>query len=400
MRRATGTGAFALILLLVPIVTFSASFDGPFLLLDASDGTVLKHDRATVPWYPASLTKLMTLYLTFAAIEAGELALDQQLSTSSVAAAQPATRLGLSKGAKITVEQAILAAVTVSANDAAVVLAENIAGSEAAFAQRMTDTAHKLGMRQTQFRNASGLPDEEQVSTARDLALLARHLLLDFPHRYHYFQARHVSYRGRYRPTTNSMLGSYSGADGIKTGFTCSSGYNVIASAQRDGRRLIGVVLGGKTPSERNRQMFQLLNLGFGSNPEASAPDLATLAVWGETNELAPTRLSVSECFRVATSKSKPGKLRGWGLVFGNYRHKREAHTVLRNAKSSLKGVAKVGRSTILKRKLERGTSWKALLVGYKKDDAGLACKALRAVEIMCVVVTPNAMNAKGFLLK
>ena len=391
----------ALALLLVCLPALSAEpFDAPLLLLDANNGLVLKHDRANMPWYPASLTKVMNVYVAFAAIESGELSLEDKLTASAIAAGQPPTRLGLRKGTTLSVEETILAMITVSANDAAVVMAEHLAGTEIAFAARMTEAARSLGMIQTRFLNATGLPDEEQVTTARDMALLAQRLYQDFPQHFHYFENRQVSYRNRNRGTTNSMLGSYPGADGIKTGFTCSSGYNVIASAQRDERRLIGVVLGGRTAAERNRQMFRLLNAGFGSQVDPTAPNLSTLVVHGESAELPPTRLSVSECIRVARKNAQPGKLRGWGLLFGNYTDKRKANKVFRDARSALKGVAKTGRSTILKRKLERGTSWKALLVGYRRDDAGKACKVLRDNHIICMVVTPNVMNAKGFLLK
>ena len=175
----------------------------------------------------------------------------------------PPSRLGLAKGERITVSDAILATITRSANDAVVVLAQRIGGDETSFAQRMTAAALKLGMTHSVFRNASGLPDPEQTTTARDMAVLAMSLIRDFPQYYGFFSARAVSHLGGRLPTINAILDLYPGADGLKTGFTCSSGYNLVASVRRNGRRIIGVVLGGLTSDQRYRQMTDLLDAGF-----------------------------------------------------------------------------------------------------------------------------------------
>ncbi|MGH7916840.1 MAG: D-alanyl-D-alanine carboxypeptidase family protein [Candidatus Binataceae bacterium] len=233
------------------------------IVVDAQSGHVLESDNATAIAYPASLTKLMTLYLVFGALHKGALTLNQPLPVSAHAAGQPATRLGLHPGEKITVEQAILAIVTKSANDAAVVLSEALGGSEAHFALMMTDKARQLGMPQTVFRNASGLPDVQQHTTARDMATLARALIQDYPGYYHFFSARSFIFHGHIVEGHDHLLGEYPGTDGLKTGYTHVSGYNLVTSAVHHGRRLIGVVIGGATFRARDVHMMALLNTGF-----------------------------------------------------------------------------------------------------------------------------------------
>lgn len=233
------------------------------IVMDAQTGTVFEEYNADARSYPASLTKMMTLYLTFEALKAGRLKTLQRLDVSYTAAAQRPSKLDLMAGQTITVEQAILALTVKSANDAAVVLAEALAGSEPRFAQLMTQKARELGMSSTTFRNASGLPNPGQTTTARDMATLARALIRDFPQYYHYFSAREFDFDGTTIPTHNHLLSRYEGADGIKTGYIHASGYNLVASAMRDGRRLIGVVLGGRTSSMRDHSMMHLLNVAF-----------------------------------------------------------------------------------------------------------------------------------------
>ncbi len=233
------------------------------ILIDAETGAVLSQTKPDMTAYPASLTKMMTLYLTFAALNEGRLSLDRRLPVSANAAAQAPTKLWLKPGDSVAVRSLILALVTRSANDAAVVLAEALAGSETAFAARMTETARRLGMANSTFRNASGLPDPEQRTTARDLARLSLALHQDFPREYAYFSVRAFEFRGQTITTHNHMLESYEGTDGIKTGFTRASGFNLAASAERDGHRLIGVVLGSPSWPVRDKQMAALLDRGF-----------------------------------------------------------------------------------------------------------------------------------------
>ncbi|MGH8474423.1 MAG: D-alanyl-D-alanine carboxypeptidase family protein, partial [Methylococcales bacterium] len=233
------------------------------IVIDAESGRVLHENNADTLNYPASLTKMMTLYLVFSALESNRITLDTRWVVSPNAARQPPTKLGLKAGRTITVRDCILALVTKSANDMAVVVAEGMAGSEYRFAAMMTEKSRDLNMWQTTFRNASGLPDIEQMTTARDIARLALALLRDFPNYYGFFSAREFRYGNHVYRNHNGLLKSYPGTDGIKTGFIRASGYNLAASSVRNGRRLIGVVLGGISSRDRNEQMMSLLDQGF-----------------------------------------------------------------------------------------------------------------------------------------
>lgn len=233
------------------------------ILLDAESGNVLHEVEATQSWFPASLTKMMTLYLTFEALSNGQLHLNDVMHASHHAARQPNSRLGLHYNERITVEEAILAVITRSANDATVVLAENLAVTEDNFAVRMTAKAHSLGMYNTYFMNATGLPNDWQVTTARDMALLALKLYRNFPEYYDYFGAHSFEFKGREMFGINRFTATYDGAEGMKTGFTCNSGYNLVSSASQNGRRLIGVILGGHTSNERYNLMVSQMDRGF-----------------------------------------------------------------------------------------------------------------------------------------
>ncbi len=234
-----------------------------WILLDAETGQVLSEQNADVLTYPASLTKMMTLYLTFEALNQGRLRLDQPLYVSAQAANRAPSKLALAPGDSVTVRDLILGIVTKSANDAASVLAEGLAGSEANFARYMNWKARQLGMQHTWYRNASGLPDPDQRTTARDVARLALVLYHQFPREYRYFSTREFEFRGELMHAHNHMLEWYQGADGIKTGFINASGFNLAASAVRDGRRLIGVIMGGRSWRSRDEQMASLLDQGF-----------------------------------------------------------------------------------------------------------------------------------------
>ncbi|MEA1937944.1 MAG: D-alanyl-D-alanine carboxypeptidase family protein [Pseudomonadota bacterium] len=233
------------------------------IVMEAETGRVLRARAADVERHPASLTKMMTLYLTFEAIETGKLSFDRRLRVSRHAAKRPPSRLGLRAGERIMVRDAVLALITKSANDVAVVLAEGISGSESAFAFRMTAKARALGMSRTQFKNASGLHHIYQHSTAHDVATLARALIYDFPQYYSLFATKSFTWRGRTYGNHNRLVGACDGVDGLKTGYVSASGYNLATSAARDGRRVIAVVLGGKSSHSRNAHMEFLLDLGF-----------------------------------------------------------------------------------------------------------------------------------------
>lgn len=233
------------------------------IVVDARTGAVLSSSNADAERYPASLTKMMTLYMVFEALRDRRLQLDEPVPVSAHAASMSPTKLGLVPGTHITVEQAILGLVTLSANDAAAALAELLGGEEGRFGQMMTLRARALGMTHSVFENASGLPDPDQVTSARDMAVLARHLIHDFPDQYHYFSTPSFVFHGRTIFNHDHLLKSYPGADGMKTGYTNAAGHNLVTSALRDDTRLIGVVLGAGSNGERDRHMEALLDRGF-----------------------------------------------------------------------------------------------------------------------------------------
>jgi D-alanyl-D-alanine carboxypeptidase len=238
------------------------SYSPPFasIVVDGNTGKVLHETSADALRHPASLTKIMTLYLLFERLDAGKIRLDTPLKVSEHAAEQAPTKLGLKPGQTIAVQDAIKAVVTKSANDAAVAIAENLGGDEDAFAEIMTQKAHALGMSRTTYVNASGLPDDDQISTARDQALLGRAIQERFPHYYRYFSTEEFVYHGMAMRNHNHLLGVVGGVDGIKTGYTRASGFNLVTSLHRDGRYIVAVVLGGHSASQRDAHMRELIN--------------------------------------------------------------------------------------------------------------------------------------------
>ncbi len=248
--------------LLFPVCV-SAQTRTASLLIEAETGRVLFSENATEKRYPASLTKMMTLYLVFDALEKGEIQMDQLFTVSKKAAGQPRSRMGLKENSTISVENLIFAMISRSANDAAVVIAEGMAGSEAQFADKMTRVARELGMKNTRFKNASGLHNKDQVTTAQDIAILSKALIQHFPKYYKLFSVRGFRYGRRYYGNHNLVARYYKGGDGLKTGYVDASGYHVVGSAKRDGKRLIGVVLGRNSVRERDRHIFKLLDSGF-----------------------------------------------------------------------------------------------------------------------------------------
>ena len=254
----------------MPITASAAHLDaapgGPIyeaIVVDAETGQVLRQLNPDAVTYPASLTKMMTLYLTFEAINQGRLRIDQYVQVSAMAAAHAPSKLGFEPGEWVMVRDLVLGVVTKSANDAAAVLAETLGGTEANFAGMMNQKAQQLGMTRSHYSNASGLPDPEQLTTARDIARLALALYHDFPREYRYFSVKQFDFQGQLVNGHDHILDWYPGADGIKTGFTVASGYNLATSAVQNGRRLIGVVLGGRSVRSRDKSMGQLLDLGF-----------------------------------------------------------------------------------------------------------------------------------------
>ena len=262
---------FPALALALATATPVAAAKGPFILVDSESGKVIAQHEAGRQWYPASITKLMTVYVTFRAIRAGRVAFDTPLTVSANALAQPPSKMGFPVGTQITIDNALKLLMVKSANDIAVVLAEGISGSVPAFVAEMNKMTEELGMNGTQYRNPHGLPDDEQVTTARDMALLARALIREFPEHELLFRIPALRVGKRLLRNHNKLIDRYPGADGMKTGFICSGGYNVVATAKRGNKHLIVVVLGSHSSSERTEDAARLFEAGFGGSPSLAS---------------------------------------------------------------------------------------------------------------------------------
>ena len=285
------TFAFALSFLTLVILGVQSADARPVqasIVVDAASGEVLSASNADTSTYPASLTKMMTLYLLFEAMQDGRVKLTDTITFSKNSAGKAATNLNVDSGDRISVETAILALVVRSANDAATAIAEQLGGTEAGFARLMTNKAQILGMTRTTFRNANGLPDAKQRTTARDMATLSVALIRDFPQYYGYFKRTSFKYRGVTYRGHNKLLKSFKGYDGIKTGYIRASGFNLASSAERDGRRLVVVVLGGSSPSMRDRKVADLLTSGFKSQRGTGTLIAAKAPLSGQVKAAAP----------------------------------------------------------------------------------------------------------------
>ena len=236
------------------------------LVVEADSGKVLQAENATYPWYPASVTKLMTAYVTLKAVKEGRITLDTLFTVSPVAAAQSPSKMGFRPGIQVTVDNALKMMLVKSANDMAVVLAEGVGGSIDGFSAQMNQTAQQLGMTQTSYVNPNGLPADGQITSARDLAILARAIIRDLPEYEYFVHIPSIRYGRKVTQNFNKLIGRYPGADGFKTGFICASGYNLVASATRNGKRLIAVVLGASSGHARAVKAAQLLERGFANN--------------------------------------------------------------------------------------------------------------------------------------
>jgi D-alanyl-D-alanine carboxypeptidase len=259
MLRRAGLGLLVGAILTAP----SGAFAGPALVFEPFNGTVFYAEDPDALWFPASLTKLMTAYVTFQALKAGTVTPDTKVVCSQKATLQAPSKLGLPVGGEITLDVALKVLIVKSANDVAVMLAETVAGSEEAFVVRMNEAAQHLGMTRTSFANVNGLPDERQVTTARDLAKLARAIIVEFPEHADLFTTIQIQVGKQLVRTHNGMLVSYPGADGMKTGFICDSGFNIVVSATREGRKLVAVILGEQSIATRRARAVDLLDNGF-----------------------------------------------------------------------------------------------------------------------------------------
>jgi D-alanyl-D-alanine carboxypeptidase len=372
------------------------------LVIDATSGKVLHSVDPDRQVYPASLTKIMTLYMLFDAIERHKVGMGTQLSVSRHAAGQAPSKLGLEPGDAISVREAILATVVKSANDVAVVIAEALAGSEHEFALAMTAKARQLGMSQTIFRNASGLPHKGQLTTARDMARLALALQRHFPQHYHFFANTEFDFRGETVRTHNKLLRSYDGADGIKTGYIRASGFNLVSSAKRDGRRLIGVVFGGISPTDRNRHMASLLDKGFASLEGRESAPIARVA----TDNSAADEEATSEGDSEAEPPRKPAKVArtapreepesqgmvaggAHGVQVGAFKLADQAREAARKAQAKL-DAGMVHVETV---RQKGKTVHRARVMGLTKEQAAKACKLLGKTKSGCIEVRATGID-------
>ncbi len=363
------------------------------IVVNALTGEVLRSRNGDVQRYPASLTKLMTLYLLFEAVETGRLTLESRLKVSRRAARQPASRLGLAAGATIRVEDAIHALIIRSANDVAVVAAEALGGSEKKFAVLMTKKARALGMSRTTFRNASGLPNRAQRSTARDMARLARAILQHFPHRYDYFGKKVWRYRNTTYRSHNRLIGGYPGVDGMKTGYIRASGFNLVASARRDGRRIIAVVFGGKTARSRNAHMMGLLDTGFKRLAALDAKRGWIAGVPKPVFKFYPTVVTraAAEGAHASAAPAPTGRERGsggaWGIQVGAYATVEAAESALQAASRRAGSRLDDAAPALARHRSDRGTFYRARFVGMERNEASRACAALETPALPCMVI-------------
>jgi D-alanyl-D-alanine carboxypeptidase len=399
------------------------------IVVDMNSSRILYAQDADAPRHPASLTKMMTLYMLFTYLRAGAISLNSDLVVTPYAASQSPTKLGIKPGQTVRTADAISALVTLSANDVAVTVAENIAGTEANFARKMTEKARSLGMNGTTFRNASGLPNDEQITTAHDMAILAHHLIRDFPEYYSCFQTKYFTYRGRQYRNHNRLLFGYKGTDGIKTGFTRAAGYNLTASVRRADKHLIAVVLGGRTGGQRDAAMRSLLDANFpkASTSGSAAPLVANrdvlapspapapppqrrtfaLASAAPANPLyfdkqepegsTPSEIASPPLPAPSAGKSErhgaspaPGRKGPFHVQVGAYTNQQEAERrlglVKERAAALLNGYAPV--TTIFQKD---DTQWyRARFAGFSKDGAVSTCDELKRMALDCVVMRAN----------
>lgn len=359
---------------------------GPSLVVDMQSGEVLHQRDASAPWYPASLTKMMTLYLLFEDLKAGRIQLGEQLAFSPYAFNQQPSKLVLPVGATITIEQAILALILRSANDVAVAVGERLSGSEPAFAQRMNATAKRLGMSGSNFRNPSGWKDPAQVTTARDMALLAIALIRDFPDRYGYFNQHEVVIRGARIAHSVRFLEKYPGADGLKTGFLCSSGFNLVASATRGGRRLIGVAMGFRRSDLRDEAMVRLFDEAFAKKSAGSGPKLFQLPA--SSGSAARTVLDEQACTPYRYDYPGNG---AWVGTFLNLKQARDAHVAAQARLVEMK-QAWVGREWIVDVTANNSRRFATILADLEPGVAEKLCADYQGARKFCIVKRPDEL--------
>ncbi len=377
------------------------------IVMDARTGEILYAERADSPRYPASVTKVMTMYLAFDALASGRLHLNDTIVVSPLAAAQPATKLGLRAGETISVEDALHAMAVHSANDMAIAIAEKVGGTSSRFADLMTLKAQQLGMTNTRYVNPNGLPDNRQISSAHDLAILARAVLRDYPQYYKFFSQEEFTYRGRTMYNTNHLLGKMPGVDGLKTGFTNAAGFNLAASAMRNGHRLIAVVMGSSSGGVRNANVEGLLLTGFdiedrrdrgekilatqtyfenggrglttshGITRRETESDPIDVVLTKTTAQNAP--LMVSNAMPKAVARSAVS--RNWWVQVGEFRSRKAAHAQINTVSHKFAGVLDNAQGSVDGRR----HTFRAKFSGMTEVAAKQTCSAVKNRGMPCV---------------
>lgn len=442
MRLFRAAAAFSALVVVAAFLTAAPAEARKYasIVVDADTGDVLHERHAADLRYPASLTKIMTLMLAFDELRAGRLTLEQKLRVSAHAAAQPPSKLGLRPGQSIAVKDLVLALVTKSANDAAVVLAEGIGGTESGFARKMTARARLLGMKDTTFRNASGLPDRQQRTTARDMAKLGMAMMREHPQRYRYFSIQAFTWKGRTYKNHNHLLGRYQGTDGIKTGYIRDSGYNLVASVERNGQRLIGVVFGGRTGASRDKHMVSLLDRGFArlrgdeglieeafksielpsliSSAHAAVPVAVPLPRPRPTpgrqllaHALTPRepandrfsagldlgrgaavgQVAMGDAAEQAGGPRKGLTDGGWAIQVGAFRGLDSARQRAAAAAARAPNILAADQVRIMPLDTEEGRLYRARLIGLSERNAIAACRHLASRNFSCIALSPGA---------
>lgn len=369
------------------------------IIMDEAESTVLHAVNPDLQIFPASLTKMMTLYLVFENLESGNLHRKTLLNVSRKAAQRPKSKLGVKRNAKITVDQCIKALVTKSANDIATVLAEAIGGTEENFAQMMTNRARQLKMSRTQFKNASGLPHKNQVSTARDMALLSIALRKNFPSYFTIFKTRQFYYRGNNYKNHNKLLKRLKGTDGIKTGYIRDSGYNIAVSLKYKKRRLIGTFFGGKTAKRRDRHVIKVFKQVFEMLDQMDIIDQRNNTTFAQNDN---SFISRSKPNRSQTSiksiKNKIKKVkRGyfWSVQVGAFYQFRTAHMAAMHASKAMRNIQHT--RIYIKENFNRGRRiYRARLIGMQRFKAKQVCLRLKQRKIPCLVVRETSTVSQG----
>jgi D-alanyl-D-alanine carboxypeptidase len=409
--RRTGCLAFALTLIFSGLgaPVHAAPRVAAAIVVDMNTGSILHTQDAETLRHPASLTKMMTLYVLFGYLRAGTIKPDTALVVTPHAASRPPTKLGLKPGSTIKVSDAAKAMVTKSANDAAATIAENLGGTEENFARVMTDTARRIGMKKTVFRNASGLPDKEQVTTARDMAILAAHLIHDYPEYYKVFETRYFTYKGRKYRNHNKLLFGYKGTDGIKTGYTRASGFNLAASVHRGNKHLLAVVLGGKTGSQRDAATRALLDKHLPKASESKPtkaqriaslvgapppklppikkPALKTAAAEPASSS-APAEGDITEGPKARNTAGNSVRYAGsYHVQVGAFTSRAEAENRLGMVQQRALDVLK-GHLPFTATFVKNDTEWyRARFAGFSQRDAKSTCAALKKRSLDCAIM-------------